>query len=245
MKADLRVWISLHDVMPETLPQMEDILRRLEKARLTPITLLVVPGRAWQATQLARLRELVEAGHHLAAHGWKHCSERPRTLYHHLHARLLSRNVAEHLSLDSAGIHALMERSAHWFEESGLPVPSLYVPPAWALGNISPAELRDLPFSHVEVLRGLLETKTGRRIPLPMAGFETDTRWREAFVRRWNARQMRIARKTGRPLRLGLHPHDFQLRMASDLEKLIHSGCLTAVNMDASFESNEPPFIPE
>jgi uncharacterized protein len=216
-----RCLLSVHDVMPETFPRVEAILTRLALLGDPPVTLLVVPGRAWTPAQLARLRAWAAAGHTLAAHGWHHRVERLGGFGHWLHARLLSRAVAEHLALDSAGIAALMHRSAAWFGEHDLPAPRLYVPPAWALGRLRARDRAGLPFARVEVTRGLLEPVSGRLEVLPLIGFEADTAWRRGLLRGWNGWQVRRARRDGRPVRFSLHPDDFSLLLRDQLEALL------------------------
>lgn len=214
-------FLSLHDVMPETFPQMEVILRTLKEAGIPSLTLLVVPGRAWTDAHLLRLRALAAEGHELAAHGWCHNSGPPRRLYHRVHARLLSRQVAEHLALDEESIMALMQRSWAWFPQHDLPEPSLYVPPAWALGPLPWNRLKETPFSRIEILRGLLDVSTGRLHPLPLVGFEADSPFRAAALRLFNTSQLGWAGYGGRCLRIGLHPHDYELRLASQLNALL------------------------
>lgn len=213
--------LSLHDVMPETLTEVEEVLAYTHCQGLPPMTLLVVPGRAWSPPQLDRLREWAGKGHELAAHGWLHEVTVRKTLYHWLHGALISRNVAEHLSLDSKGISELMHRSHQWFVENKLPLPSLYVPPAWALGRLEPDHLKDLPFEKIEVLRGFLFPATRKLLSLPMVGFEADTRSRAVAVRTWNAFQRLQHQLSSRPLRIGLHPHDLTLILAQDLRDLL------------------------
>ncbi len=58
-----------------------------------------------------------------------------RSAYHRLHAALISRDVAEHLSRPAHELVALVHRCHGWFAAHGLPAPTLYVPPAWALGG--------------------------------------------------------------------------------------------------------------
>lgn len=217
------VLVSIHDCMPETMGLVEALLERLRRAALAPVTILVVPGRNWDEAGLARLRAWAEEGHELAAHGWRH-ETRPRRLYHRLHAALLSRNVAEHLDLDSAGVLELLHRSRDWFASVDLPTPELYVPPAWALGPIGRDDLEKAPFPMIETTRGLLfpREKGGPVFrSLPLVGFEADTALREGFLRRWNRFQWTRAARTGRPLRLSLHPHDPELRLRDQLEDVL------------------------
>ena len=233
---------SIHDVMPETLERTGALIARMRHAGLPPPALLVVPGRAWNRDGVARLRAWQDEGAELVAHGWRH-ETRPRGLYHRLHALLISRQVAEHLAQDQAGVRALMRRSRDWFGEQGLTPPTTYVPPAWALG-LPAGQLLDLPFSCVETLSGVYLKRErrpgddlGRHFAqhfshdlshhrLPLLGFEADTRWRARFLRFWNAWQRRAAERRGRPLRIGIHPQDAELRLSDELDRVL-SGCWT------------------
>lgn len=237
--------------MPHTLGRVRRIIDWLERRHCPPITLLVVPGCDWTKEQLAELRALAAAGYELAAHGWTH-QTKPRRLYHRLHAALISRNVAEHLALEADGILALLERSALWFEAHQLPRPETYVPPAWALGAVPLSRLAAAPFRRIETTRGLLHlpasgahASLGTRNPvrfekLPLTGYEADTPLREFFLRRWNAVQMRVASRHGRPLRLSIHPDDLQLRVADQLTEQ-----LAAVDTCLPYRSYAPPSVAE
>ena len=215
--------LSIHDVMPETLDRVERILELCEAAGTPPVTLLVVPGRAWQAEDIDRLRTWQQAGHELAAHGWHHRIPHYGGVYHRLHSAVLSRNVAEHLALSPEDVVALMTRSHAWFARHGLPAPSLYVPPAWALGRLPAGAFSRLPFARIEVLRGLIELPAGRLEALPLVGFEADTAWRAAVLGGWNRLQQRRARARRRPLRIGIHPDDPDLRLGQQLRELLRS----------------------
>ncbi len=235
---EIRAFISLHDVMPESFADVEDVLMRLEGYGIPPITLLVVPGKPWKEAHMEKLREWSSMGYRLAAHGWIHEARNIRNLYHRLHSWLISRNVAEHLEWDPQDIPKNMAKSVAWFPENGLPVPDFYVPPAWALGKVRfPDALAEMdleascPFpAHVEVLGGIIETGNGTYHPLPLVGFEADTWFREHFVRWWNRMQLNRSRKTRRPVRIGLHPFDFNLRLSRDLETLLSAPNLTPLD---------------
>jgi predicted deacetylase len=234
----MKALISIHDVMPHTLERVERILDWLKARSVSPVTLLVVPGRPWKPDHIGRLRELAAEGHELAAHGWHH-ETRPRHLYHRLHAALISRNVAEHLDLNSQGILQLMQRSRAWFGANDLPLPDFYVPPAWALGPLSTTDLAQVPYRLVETTRGLIhlegnalsllrleeQAATTKKRPtfqkLSLTGYEADTAFREFFLRRWNAAQARAAARKKLPLRISIHPDDLELRVADQLEQQI------------------------
>lgn len=221
----MKALISIHDLMPETMDRVQDILDWLRARSVPPVTLLVVPDKAWSPEGIDQLRRLAAAGHPLAAHGWRHVTE-PRRPWHRLHAALISRNVAEHLALDSPGIRQLMQQSHQWFGKHDLPAPKLYVPPAWALGKISRAHLAALPYPQIETTSGLLQRDpaSGYQMKkLPLTGYEADTTLRAAALRKWNRWQARSAEKTDRPLRISIHPDDFHLRLRDQLETQIDS----------------------
>lgn len=219
----MKALVSIHDLMPETMDRVQPILDWLKARSVPPVTLLVVPDKAWSTEGLDQLRRLAAAGHPLAAHGWRHATE-PRRPWHRLHAALISRNVAEHLALDSTGIRNLMQQSQRWFPEHALPAPKLYVPPAWALGSIRPAHLAELPYAQIETTSGLLQRDPAGGYTmkkLPLTGYEADTAFRAAALRKWNRWQARSAEKTDRPLRISIHPDDFHLRLRDQLETQI------------------------
>ncbi|MBY8964514.1 polysaccharide deacetylase family protein [Algiphilus sp. NNCM1] len=218
---DLRAWLSIHDVMPETLDRVASLIAHSRAQGWAPATLLVVPGKPWKGAALAQLRRWHDEGHALAAHGWLHRALHVRGLRHRVHSALISRDAAEHLALDRASIGRLMQASHDWFGEHGLPLPTLYVPPAWALGDMDRASLRALPFRHIEVTSGIIHTESGRLEAQPLIGFEADQRWRAHALQTWNRAQITLARRTGRTLRVGIHPHDPELALSAALERVL------------------------
>ncbi len=214
--------ISIHDVMPATLDRTARIIDRLKLLNMNPVTLLVVPGTGWDPDTISQLRSWVGDGIELAGHGWKHRVDRIRGLRHRLHSVFISRDVAEHLALDRDAAVNLMQRCHRWFEDNGLPAPTLYVPPAWAMGDVPHASLDALPYRHYEVLTGVYTARQGFR-RLPMVGFEADTRFRAWACRAWNSVNLRSA-GTERPLRLSIHPDDPELLLGEDLEQLLVEG---------------------
>jgi len=219
-----RAIVSVHDLMPSTLDRVVGILDLLAEAGVPPATLLVVPGRSWTTDQLATLRDLAHRGHPLAGHGWVHrATEGPRTLYHRGHGLLISRNEAEHLSRPPAELSDLIQRCYRWFAQVDLPLPDLYVPPAWAMGSLRLNQLRSLPFRWYEVLRGLVDGTSGRVRWLPLAGFEADTTFRETSLRVWNSLNVLLATRNRIPLRISIHPGDLDLLLGADLERMVRS----------------------
>ena len=218
--------ISLHDVMPHTLPDVHASLDLLATAGISRVALLVVPGAAWQPADLEALRALDAQGHELLAHGWQR-QTKPRRPLHRLHASLISRNAAEHLALGRNDITGLMCRSQRWFQEQGLPIPDTYVPPAWALGNLAGADMQSLPYTAIETLRGVRVRQSDggyRLLPMPLLGFEADSPLRVRFLSDWNRLQLRIARRQGKVPRIALHPADYRLPMRNQLRAILALG---------------------
>ena len=218
--APLHALVSVHDLMPETLPAVRRILDLLDRRGIGPVTLLVVPGRDWSAADLDLLRQLQDAGHVLAGHGWSHRVRRIAGPAHLLHSLLISRRAAEHLALGTEDLRRLVARCHAWFEVRGLNPPTLYVPPAWALGRLDRDALAALPFRQYETTGGVLDAYGGRFRRLPLAGFEADRRWRAGALRLWNA--VNTARAdAARPLRVAIHPRDLELRLGGALDALL------------------------
>ncbi|MEM1080667.1 MAG: polysaccharide deacetylase family protein [Pseudomonadota bacterium] len=224
MKASVRYLASIHDVMPSKLDATEALFERLNRAGLGPVTLLVVPDTGWDEHSLPRLRALVEQGAELAGHGWCHRVETIRGIKHQLHSHLISRDVAEHLALDAAGAIDLMKRCHAWFEQHELPSPTLYVPPAWAMGSVSRAQLNALPFQQFETTGGVYDARRKGFLRLPMLGFEADTAFRALAVGAWNRFNQAHGRWAKQPIRLGIHPQDESLKLADALSHILGHG---------------------
>lgn len=212
--------ISIHDVMPETLENVSGIIERLPDACRPHLVLLVVPGRNWQPFQIEQLREWQQQGYILAGHGWHHEVKEIRSLYHRLHAALISRRAAEHLSQPADQLRSLLSRNYAWFIGHKLQAPDFYVPPAWAMGALNLDDLALSPFRYFETLQGIMDSASGKRLFLPLAGFESDNRFRCAFLQPWNSLQ-RILSSSRRPLRIGIHPHDFEYGLSGQLERFL------------------------
>jgi uncharacterized protein len=208
--------LSIHDVMPETLDRVRAQIRYVADYGVGAVTLLVVPGRAWGAADVQQLRDWQAAGHALAGHGWLHACDGWGSLYHRLHGAVLSRRVAEHLTLDADGIAALIERNHRWFGEQGLGSPRRYVPPAWAMGAIPRARLRGLPFREYEFLTGMYDAERDRFERQGVIGFEADTAGRAVALGAFNRWQWQRWRKRG--CRISLHPDDLELRLRRQLD---------------------------
>lgn len=213
----MRPDVSIHDVMPETLDRVGEQIALIERYCPGPATLLVVPGRNWRPSDLDRLRGWISDGHALAGHGWTHRARCIRGAKHRLHSLFVSRGCAEHLALSPAEIVEMMVRNRQWFIEHDLPAPQRYVPPAWALGPVSAAELRPTGFARVETLSGFLDIASGRFHRSALVGFEAASAWQVPVLKLSNALNRLLARRL--PLRVALHPDDHRLPLAGDLHR--------------------------
>jgi len=207
--------VSIHDVMPETLPKVWAILRFLEALAVFPVTLLVVPGCQWSKHDIDQLRSLQAAGYELAGHGWRHRAKRIAAAWHRLHAGLISRNEAEQLSLSKEEIIHMITACYSWFSQSGLEPPVLYVPPAWAMGRLRKKELKFLPFRFHEMQTGVYDAACGRMVYLPVTGYMADTRFRVKALKITNLINQYVFPG---PLRIAIHPQDLNLGLAGDLK---------------------------
>ncbi|MDY6904500.1 MAG: polysaccharide deacetylase family protein [Thermodesulfobacteriota bacterium] len=206
--------VSIHDVMPETLSQVRGIVRFFEQAGIHRFTMLVVPGRNWTPSDVNQLRAWQEKKVELAAHGWRHRIIRMTTAWHRLHGQLISRNEAEHLSLDDNTTAEIVSRSYQWFSENGLNPPKLYVPPAWAMGRLSRRRIERLPFAFYETHAGVYDARIRRFYLMPVTGYMADTRIRTAALRAVNAINLGLP---GPATRIAVHPQDLQLPLKPDL----------------------------
>lgn len=211
----MKAMVSVHDVMPDTLGQVTRIVDSMPVSIRHNLQLLVVPGLNWQTAQIQQLREWQQQGLTLVGHGWEHRAQSISTLWHRVHAWLISRDVAEHLSLTAGEELALMQRNYRWFNENGLTASAWYVPPAWAFGRLARAQRAESGYRYFESTFGVHDARENRFYWLPMLGYEADTGFRCVSVRLWNAVNRLFAHC--RTVRLAIHPHDFDLPLATDL----------------------------
>ncbi len=232
----MKALVSIHDVMPETLDVVTEIIPRLPEPCLNNLVLLVVPGLDWNSDQIDQLRSWQRQGLILAGHGWKHEAETISSFYHRMHAAFISRRAAEHLALDTNAIVALLERNYRWFGEHRLDTPDFYVPPAWAMGKVSHAALAQSPYRYFETLAGIQDAQTAAFKRLPLAGFQADTVWRAFSLGFWNGVN-RLCETANRPLRIAIHPQDFQLGLANKLTQYLNNVKQSAHYRDVFFRA--------
>ncbi len=220
-KSPIPALVSIHDVMPSTLDKVDRIINTLNKQGINTATLLVVPGKPWRDNEIDQLRQYAQQGMELAGHGWHHQISKYANIKHRVHGMMISKNVAEHLELDTAGVARLIEQCYRWFKAHNLPAPNLYVPPAWAMGKISTSRLRRLPFRYYEYFSGIYDSKLNCFERIPMVGYEADAWFRAPFVALWN-RMNFIGAQHQQRLRFSIHPNDFELLLQKKLSRDLH-----------------------
>ncbi|MCH7733038.1 MAG: polysaccharide deacetylase family protein [Candidatus Marinimicrobia bacterium] len=228
--------VSIHDVMPKTLPEIKTILHLLNNNGIQSVTLLIIPGKDWSKSDLNILRELQHQGYILAGHGWNHQCFQNMSLKHKIHSALISRMEAEHLSLSGELITALIRQCFSWFQENDFIVPDLYVPPAWALGSISWNDLEEMPFNMYETLTGVYHSSIHSFYRLPLVGFEADTSLRIRAIKALNTLNRGLSYILGRPLRIAIHPYDLHWGLAANLKKQLSRNCVYINYSDLDFK---------
>lgn len=220
--------VSVHDVMPSTMPAVRAIVARLLEWGVQGAGLLVVPGLQWDSEDLSQLRDWSRSGFVLAGHGWNHRCTDHRRIGHRIHSALMSRDAAEHLSRPAAELRDLVRRNYGWFRDADLPAPEMYVPPAWAMGALTNRDLDELPFRYYETLTGIYDAMARRRYRLPLAGFEADTAARAFGLRIFNRINRRWSVHGKAVLRIAIHPYDFSYRLAGDLHAILGRSAVLA-----------------
>ena len=91
------------------------------------------------------------------------------------------------------------------------------------MGSVSESDLDTLPFTCFETLNGVYDSREKRFLRSAMLGFEADTTFRAFWCRVWNRLNLLVA-GSSKTIRLAIHPQDFKLRLAGDLEQLLQQG---------------------
>ena len=78
----MKYYVSIHDVTPENLIVIENIIQILQdKYKINKLCLLVVPGLKWDEKQVKQLISWQDSGLEIAAHGWNHRSSKKNPFF--------------------------------------------------------------------------------------------------------------------------------------------------------------------
>ena len=106
----LKSYISIHDVSPQNLDDIKNIIDTLKcQFNINKICILVIPGLDWKFHQIKQLKIWQNSGIEIAAHGWKHEALTKKSCYHKIHSLIMSANCAEHLSKNSQDIMKILQ----------------------------------------------------------------------------------------------------------------------------------------
>ena len=111
-----------------------------------------------------------------------------------------------------------MNDSFSWFNDNGLKSPTLYVPPAWALGELTKKDIESLPFNEVEVTSGVFISSKFNFIPL--IGFEAKTYLSFLMLKILNRLNYILYMFYGKII-IAIHPDDFNLLLKKDIDKYL------------------------
>ncbi|HSV65341.1 MAG TPA: polysaccharide deacetylase family protein [Mycobacteriales bacterium] len=207
-----RLVVSVHDVAPVTAAETRRWCADLD-ARGVPATLLVVPG-PWRSPALsadpafaAWLRDRAAAGDELAQHGWTHRADvHSGRIGTRLAARLAARGAAEFAGLTESEAMARLLAGRSELAALGLVAPG-FTPPGWLASAGTVRALRTLGFRYTTSHGGIRDLVTGGWHPAfalshrPAGVGEQLGAWLMVTGARYAVR-------TGRDVRIALHPAD-------------------------------------
>lgn len=215
MKKDQKVVVSVHDVAPPFLGELETILRSLEK-RETPATFLIVPN--WEHKNDISsekypdfsdfLGEVFELGHEIALHGYSHsCVRRPS----HPIKLLMSRvgqygDEFQNMGVDEARTRIKMSKEAL---RQVLPIePEGFVPPVWLTNDESLQAIKE-NFSYTTSYLDLMFNDDGefKTIRSPVIAYYPLPEIVDPPLRLY-AKLLRIYLRDFELVRLAVHPMD-------------------------------------
>jgi predicted deacetylase len=210
--------VSLHDVAPATLPACREVLALLDRLRIGPVALLVVPdyhglGRADRDERFCDfLRARARRGDEIVLHGYFHRD--PDALTHGfrdwLERRVYTDFEGEFARLDANVARARLLRGLAVLRSAGWQ-PSGFVAPAWLMSPGTCDALEGMPLRYYATRDNLWMLAGERRLHAPSLVVSTRNAWRRALSVPWNCAA--LARHLDAPvLRAALHPADLRHR---------------------------------
>jgi predicted deacetylase len=210
------VAIELHDVAPATWPDCAAILRMLDAAGASNVSLLVVPrfhGRGASADDAAFVGALdarLSRGDELVLHGLVHRDDAPapRSLRGFVQRRVMTRSEGEFAALDEDDAARRLAAGIAMFDALGWPLQG-FVPPAWLLSGGARKALAQCGdrLRYVSMRAGLHRLPDWRFTPSANLCYSPDRPWRRAVSRALIRRELHRAVHLPM-LRLSIHPQD-------------------------------------
>jgi hypothetical protein len=215
MPSDRRLLcVSLHDVAPATLHDCIGTLAFLDRLRIGPVALLVVPdyhgeGRIDRDERFCNfLRARARRGDEIVLHGFWHRDDAGpcRGLRDIFERRIATDSEGEFAHLGKNAARARLLRGLAILRAAGWQ-PKGFVAPAWLMSPGTRDALDSLPLEYCSTRDLVLSLKSDRVIPAPSLVVSTRGLWRRAVSPIRN--QAVLSRRDGAPvLRAALHPAD-------------------------------------
>jgi uncharacterized protein len=207
--------VSLHDVAPSTWDVSRQIVTELQQRGIRTCCLLVVPdyhhsGSSMQnASFVAWLRDLEQAGNEIVIHGYFH--QRPRraeeSVVGQFITRIYTQDEGEFYDLAYDEAKRRIDTARQEFEAAGLK-PRGFVAPAWLLGLDAERAARDAGMEYTTRLTSVLDLRSGDTFASRSLVYSVRNEWRRCASLCWNGLLAQIARSE--PLtRFSIHPVDY------------------------------------
>jgi len=223
-----RLLLSIHDVTPHTVAEVETLHAHLcEHAQVHAMALLVVPHH-WNSTPIAHdvrfktwLRARHDAGDEIILHGWSHRDEVSARSWHaRLRGRAMTAGEGEFLALDTVdALRRLRDGRALLEDIIGSSVPG-FVAPAWLYGPGAHAALAQAGFDFAEDHFRVWAPQTGNvlaRSPVITWASRSPSRMISSLAFAATARTLLARVPT---VRIGVHPGDTgQLRIMDSIRR--------------------------
>lgn len=208
-----RPWlvVSIHDVAPATAAQSREWLDELDR-REVPGVLLVIPG-PWRARTLAEcpemcawLRQCAGRGHEVALHGWRHTVAPAGPFSRRMVAGVAARGCGEFWSLDEDEAQARAGLGRAALVDAGLS-PAGFTPPGWLASRPALAGLRRAGLRYSTSHAAVTDLRTAERHQAVALSHRPGGRGERTGAWLMNRGSRELVR-SGRPVRLALHPAD-------------------------------------
>jgi predicted deacetylase len=207
--------VSIHDVSPLTWRRTGEILRDLESACISRVSLLVIPDHHRRGVISADpefaewLRGACANGCEAVLHGYFHMRENRGDdgPWKRLVTRSYTAGEGEFFDLEKSAALDLLRRGRAAIESCGVSC-SGFIAPAWLLGAKAEEAVREAGFEYTTRIATVSDFRTGRVHRSRSQVWSVRAAWRRACSLAWNAVLFRST--TQAPLaRLGIHPPDW------------------------------------
>jgi predicted deacetylase len=209
--------LSVHDVAPENLGFLADLLRDLADRHVPAVNVAVVPSfhgaSMWTADAIGRALADVPAGMRteILLHGCFHARVGGNARlagWRLLRSRLQSAGEDEFFCLDPHEAEDRIRQGRRIIETAFGAAPGVFLPPAWTGGRALRDVLGRLGFSATEDHFWLYDLRRRRRLASPVIAFATRSAWRARISTLWARAIIRTA-ASGAILRFAFHPADY------------------------------------